>query len=72
MSEFDLTEEQRAVITKELEGVVEQAVASMHLTKDGSVVVQVGANITVLQPEQAAAVKAASALFQAIEQSSEC
>ncbi|WP_102402216.1 hypothetical protein BCV09_09375 [Vibrio cyclitrophicus] len=72
MSEFDLTEEQRAVITKELEGVVEQAVASMHLTKDGSVVVQVGANITVLQPEQAAAAKAASALFQAIEQSSEC
>ncbi|HHP0448225.1 TPA: hypothetical protein ACRZZH_001036 [Vibrio harveyi] len=72
MSEFDLTEEQRAVITKELEGVVEQAVASMHLTKDGSVVVQVGANITVLQPEQAAAAKAASALFQAIERSSEC
>ena len=72
MSEFDLTEEQRAVITKELEGVAEQAVASMHLTKDGSVVVQVGANITVLQPEQAATAKAASALFQAIEQSSEC
>ncbi|KAA8672329.1 MULTISPECIES: hypothetical protein [Vibrio] len=72
MSEFDLTEEQRLVIAKELQGVAEQAVASMHLTKDGSVVVQVGANITVLQPGQAGVAKAASALFQAIEQSSEC
>lgn len=72
MSEFDLTEEQRTVIAKELQGVAEQSVASMHLTKDGSVVVQVGANITVLQPGQAGAAKAASALFHAIEQSGEC
>ncbi|MFW8632085.1 hypothetical protein [Vibrio natriegens] len=72
MSEFDLTKEQRAVIAKELEGVAEQAVASMHLTKDGSVVVQVGANMTVLQPAQEGTAKAASALFQAIEQSREC
>lgn len=72
MSEFDLTKEQRSVIAKELQGVAEQAVASMHLTKDGSVVVQVGANITVLQPGQAGSAKAASALFQAIEQSREC
>ncbi|MDF4636455.1 hypothetical protein P3393_15570 [Vibrio parahaemolyticus] len=71
MSEFDLTEEQRAVIAKELEGVAEQSVASMYLTKDGSVVVQAGANITILQPQQARTAKAASALFQAIEQSCE-
>ncbi|MDG3394268.1 hypothetical protein P5E67_00620 [Vibrio parahaemolyticus] len=72
MSDFNLTEKQRAVIANELEGIAEQAVASMHLTKDGSVVVQFGSNITVLQSGLAGTAKAASALFHAIEQSNEC